>query len=385
MGQRSPYGHGVAAAFLLGTLALAGTAHADVEPAKPVTFGAVLTAEALDNLQGGVNRGTWGEANLDLTAAWKGSAHWEAYGYILVDQHGGFSGRYSGDTQTVSNIDAPAGVRLFEAWARHTSTDQHFITTLGVINLNGIFDTQPIGGVFLNASNGIGPDYSQSGPSIFPFSGLGAVEEWHLGDHLRWRAGVFDGVPADPEHRTAFVSLMLRHAEGLHLVTEVEADFDRGFVKAGAWRDTAPAARLDGTGNGHKSGAYAQLGWTFTHEHDDAAQGLSGWLRAGAASQAVLNLSGYAGGGLVYTGLLPHRDHDQVGLSLAHATYGADFRLLNPGWRQAETTLEATYQYEVKPGTTLQPDLQWIHHPAGNPDLKDDLVVGFRFRRDLLS
>ncbi len=364
---------------------MASAAHADVEDVKPVTFGAVLTAEALDNLQGGVNQGTWGEANLDLTAAWKGSANWEAYGYILVDQHGGFSGRYSGDTQTVSNIDAPAGVRLFEAWARHTSTHQHFVTTLGVINLNGIFDTQPVGGVFLNASNGIGPDYSQSGPSIFPFSGLGIVEEWRPTDRLRWRTGLFDGVPADPEHRTVFVSLMLRHAEGLHLVTEVEDDFDGGFVKAGAWRDTAPVARLDGTGSGHKSGAYAQLGWTLTQEHEDKAQGLSGWLRLGAASQAVLNLSGYAGGGLVYTGLLPHRDHDQLGISLAHATYGADFRQLNPGWRPAETTLEATYQYEVKPGTIVQPDLQWIHHPGGNPDQKDDLVIGFRFRRDLLS
>ena len=385
MGRGFPCGRSVGLAFLLGFSALAGAAHADVEPAKPVTFGAVLTAEALDNLQGGMAQGAWGEANLDLTASWKGSANWEAFGYILVDQHGGFSGRYSGDTQTVSNIDAPAGVRLFEAWARHTSTDQHFVTTLGIINLNGIFDTQPIGGVFLNASNGIGPDYSQSGPSIFPFAGLGAVEEWHITDHLRWRAGVFDGTPGDPDHRTAFISVKLNNTEGLHLVTEVEDDFDAGFVKAGAWRDTATVERLDGTGTGHKSGVYAQLGWTFTHEHDDTAQGLAGWLRLGTASQAVLNLSGYAGGGFVYTGLLPHRDHDQVGISLAHAIYGPDFRALNPGLRKAETTLEATYQYELKPGTVLQPDLQWIRHPAGNPDFKDDLVIGFRFRHDLLS
>ena len=385
MGHRFPYGHGSVGALLLAATLVAGGARADVKPVSPVTFGAVLTAEALDNLEGGRDRGTWGEANLDLTASWKGKANWEAFGYILVDQHGGFSGRYSGDAQTVSNIDAPAGVRLFEAWARHTSSDERFVTTLGVINLNGIFDTQPTGGVFLNASNGIGPDYSQSGPSIFPFAGLGAVGEWRVSDQLRWRAGVFDGVPGDLGHRTAFVSLMLRHAEGLHLVTEVEDDFKDGFFKIGGWRDTATTPRLDGTGDGHKAGAYAQLGLTFTHEHDDPAQGLSGWVRFGEASQAVLNLSGYAGGGLVYTGLLPHRDHDLAGISLARAAFGDPYRLLNPGVRAAETTLEGTYQYEVAPGTTLQPDLQWIRHPSGAPDVKDALVVGLRFRHDLLS
>ena len=385
MGHRFPCGRGVFASFCLAGLLAAGGVHADVEDVKPVTFGAVVTAETLDNLQGGRDQGAWGEANLDLTAAWKGSANWEAYGYILVDAHGGFSGRYSGDTQTVSNIDTVPGTRLFEAWARHTSTGEHFVTTLGVVNLNGIFDTQPTGGVFLNASNGIGPDYSQSGPSIFPFSGLGVVEEWRITDGLRWRSGVFDGVPGDPGHRTVFVSLMLHKAEGLHLVTEVEGDFKDGFVKLGAWRDTAAADRLDGGGAGHKAGAYAQLGLTLTHEHDDAAQGLSGWVRLGTASQAVLNLSGYAGGGLVYTGLLPHRDHDLLGLSLARAAFGDPYRLLNPGQRAAETTLEATYQYEVKAGTTLQPDLQWIRHPSGAPDVKDALVIGVRFRHDLLS
>jgi len=385
LGLGFPRGHGIWAPLLLTAGMAAGSAHADVKPVSPVTFGAVLTAEALDNLEGGHDQGTWGEANLDLTASWKGSANWEAYGYVLVDEHGGFSSRYSGDAQTVSNIDAPAGARLFEAWVRHTSTGGHFVSTAGVINLNGVFDTQPTGGVFLNASNGIGPDYSQSGPSIFPFSGLGVVEEWRLGDTLRWRGGLFDGVPADPRHRTAFVSLILRQAEGLHMVTEVEDDFKEGFVKLGAWRDTAATDRLDGTGSGHKSGAYAQLSLAFTHEHDDTNQGLSAWIRLGTASQAVLNLSAYAGGGLVYTGLLPHRDHDLAGISLAHAVFGDPYRTLTPGQRPAETTLEATYQYELKPGTTLQPDLQWIRHPSGAPDVKDALVIGVRFRHDLLS
>jgi len=385
LARRFPHGHGVWGLVLLTAALACGAAHADAKPAGPVTFGAVITAEALDNLEGGRDRGTWGEANLDLTASWKGPADWTAYGYVLVDEHGGFSGRYSGDAQTVSNIDAPAGVRLFEAWVRHGSTDARFVSTLGMINLNGIFDTQPTGSVFLNASNGIGPDYSQSGPSIFPFTGLGAVGDWRVTDGLRWRGAVFDGVPGDPAHRTAFVSLRLRRAEGLHLVTEVEDDFKDGFVKLGAWRYTAATGRLDGDGTGHKSGAYAQLGLTFTHEHDDPAQGLSGWVRLGAASQAVLNLSGYAGGGLVYTGLLPNRDHDLMGVSLAHAIYGAAYRAQTPGARRAETTLEATYQYEVKPGTTVQPDLQWIRHPSGAPGVKDALVVGVRFRHDLLS
>lgn len=353
----------------------------DEKPA--IQYGATVTVDGLDNVSGGLRKGAWGMANLDLTAAWQGPQGWEAFGYVLVDQHGGFSERYSGDAQVVSNIDAPAGVRLFEAYARHTTADQAHVTTFGIINLNGLFDTQPTGGLFLNSSHGIGPDYSQNGPSIFPFTGLGFVEEWRVTDQLRLRAGVFDAVPGDPLHQTVFSSLRLSKAEGLNYVGEIEQNFTDGFIKIGHWSYTARADRLDGAGQGVRSGIYGQASWALSHEASDPDQGLAAWLRAGTANAAVLEQSGYLGGGLVYTGPFKGRDHDQIGLAIASTAFGQPYRDITPDTAARETTIEVTYQAEIRPGLILQPDIQYIKHPGGQTTVDDALVVGVRMRLNL--
>jgi porin len=69
----------------------------------------------------------------------------------------------------------------------------------------------------------------------------------------------------------------------------------------------------------------------------------------------------------------------------------ADFQhLYGIAWpaRSYESLITAVYQYEVKPGWTLQPNFQYITHPGGgatNPlgsmpgkALKDAAVLGLR-------
>jgi porin len=349
-------------------------------PESPLSLDAVLTVDALNNVSGGLKTGGRGMANLDLSAAYSGDNGWEAFGYVLVDAHGGFSEIYPGDAQVVSNIDAPAGTRLFEAWVRKTSLDQKYVGTFGLINLNGIFDTQPVAGVFLGASHGIGPDFSQAGPSIFPLSGLGLVGEWRVTDATRLRAGVFDAMPGDPEHQSVFVHVKLSKAEGAHVVAELEHNFKSGFVKLGHWQGTARADRLDGLGQAHPYGSYAQAGMDLITEDDSEDQGLKGWVRAGFANADVLDLDRYLGGGLVYTGLIPGRDADQLGLAIAHAHFGKPYQVALGVDSPAESTIELTYQAEIKPGLILQPDIQHIRHPGGDSTLKDAVVVGLRLR-----
>ncbi|ESQ74279.1 carbohydrate porin [Asticcacaulis sp. AC402] len=352
---------------------------AAAEDASPVHFEAAATVDLLGNTQGGLRTGTWAMSNIDLTAAWTGSDGWEGFAYVLANNHGGFSERYVGDVQVLSNIDAPPGVRLMEAWARYTTPDERFVTTAGIVNLNAIFDTQPIGGVFLNSSAGIGADYAQSGPSIFPVTGLGIVEEWRVTDALRLRAGLFDGVAGDPQHGSVFTSLRLNAEEGSHAVVEAEFLFDRGFAKAGTWSYSARGDKLDGMGTGPRTGSYGQLGLYLTRENEDDDQGLAAWIRAGTASAAVHDLSGYVGGGLTYTGPLPGRDNDVVGVAVYRAEFSKAWRLLNPQGAAAETTWEVTWQAPVGSRFVIQPDLQYIQNPGGF-GAKDAVVAGLRLR-----
>ncbi len=365
------------ALVMSGGFAITGDARADdgifsVTPA--------LTIDVLDNMSGGRRTGARTMYNLDLTASWKGERGWEAWGYVLVDGNGGFSNRYSGDLQTLSNIDAVPATRLFEAWARYTSADTRWRTTLGVINLNAVFDTQPVGGVFLNSSDGIGPDYSQSGPPIFPVTGLGAVAEWRMTWRTTLRASVSDGVPGDPEHPKAFAALHLRKAEGLHRVVELEHHFDNGFLKLGHWDYTVAGERWNDKGPGIRQGSYAQFGWYLIKEVADASQGLQGWVRVGNANGDVFKLDQYVGGGLVYTGFFAGHDNDQMGLAVMQARLGQPYRAFAGAPRATETAVEMTYKMVVGDHVIVQPDMQYIRNPGGEGALKDALVLGVRLR-----
>jgi porin len=180
------------------------------------------------------------------------------------------------------------------------------------------------------------------------------------------------------------VHIRLSKEEGAHAVAELEHNFTGvlggGFVKLGHWQGTARTDRLDGTGQAKPYGSYAQVGLNLLTEDGSEDQGLKGWVRAGTANADVLDIDRYLGGGLVYTGLIPGRDADQLGLAIGHAHFGGPYHLASGGDTPSESTIELTYQAELKPGLILQPDLQHIRHPGGNPTLKDAMVVGLRLR-----
>ena len=341
---------------------------------------AVLTTEADSVLSGGLDQGTSSLSNLDLTAHWQGDNGWEAFAYVLGDFGDDFSANRVGDVQVTSNIDCVDGWRLFEAYGKKSWGDTGYAMA-GLINLNGIFDVQEVGSVFFNASHGIGIDYSQSGPSIFPISALGAVGQWQLSPHQALRAAVFDGVPGDPYDDTRFVYIKLSAEEGAHLAGEYQYDYDGGFVKLGAWKNTARLDRLDGHGTSRgNGGAYGQVAFTLTREDATGDQGLKGWVRAGVANDTLMTIDHYAGGGVVYTGPFKGRDSDQAGLAIAVAHFGAPYRTSVGEDLTSEVTWEATYRYDVNDHVSLQPDVQYVQHPSGRSDIDDAMVFSLRLK-----
>jgi porin len=76
-----------------------------------------------------------------------------------------------------------------------------------------------------------------------------------------------------------------------------------------------------------------------------------------------------------------------VGYDTDAAAYGA---ISSPGTyypiRSAETYVEATYQYQVRPWCQLQPDIQYVFNPGGgivdpsapSQRIQNELVLGVR-------
>ena len=113
------------------------------------------------------------------------------------------------------------------------------------------------------------------------------------------------------------------------------------------------------------------------------------FTRLGFAPAEDRSQSGfYAEAGLNYRGLLPGRGKDVVGLGLTYTDLSGDLRRLareanrfhqaHDALPDYEALLEFTYQVNLAPWLSVQPDLQYIVHPGGSPRNNDALVLGTR-------
>ena len=356
---------------------------ASAETKPPITLGAGYTTDSFFNVDGGIRQGFRQMGLLELTADGDLSSVLvdgaSAHASIQWVQGRSLSGDLIGDAQVHSNIDAPDAVRLFEAWIELPVAAKGRIKA-GLVDLNGDFDVQTVGALFLNSSHGIGPDFSQSGlqgPSIFPITSGAVVVGWQ---EAGWsaRVGLFDAVAGrrgDPRRN----ALRFPGATGLLAVAEADVKLTKGVeLQVGGWQYSGRFDRIepaaDGTTERRRGnrGAYVQLEgrlgsfWSLPVE---------GWVRAGTAATAVNAIGLYTGGGIAVG-----PEESRWGLALARA------RLGNPARRAAapaaldkhETVIELTYARAVAEWLTIQPDVQYVINPGWDPALGNALVAGVR-------
>ena len=86
--------------------------------------------------------------------------------------------------------------------------------------------------------------------------------------------------------------------------------------------------------------------------------------------------------GLTYTGLIPTRDADKLGIAFGFAQMGCQCKQSYqdngaPGCGY-ESVAELTYSMRLAPAIAIQPDLQYIMHPGGTQQIGNALVIGMR-------
>ena len=95
--------------------------------------------------------------------------------------------------QGISNIEADRGFEISESWIQYESNST-FSIKFGIVNLNAQFDHVDAADFFINPSQGIGPDLSNTGlygPSIFPYTSLG-IEVNVIKNNWKISSGLFD-------------------------------------------------------------------------------------------------------------------------------------------------------------------------------------------------
>ena len=391
---------------LLGALvALPRASHADAldpiaaEDEPVVRVDAAYLGDVWRNTTGGLRTGSayLGNANLSVTVDGERLLGLDGMSFYLDAQsiHGqGVSSRLVGDAQSISNLEADSQLRLYELWMeRGFGSSGGRSLRFGLYDLNSEFDALETAGLFLNSSHGVGPQLAQTGlngPSLVPTTSLGARLHWSFSPALSARVAVMDGVPGDPDAPTRN-RIRFAPKEGLLAISELAyAGARLHKLAVGAWTYTARFDEVVAETSGDEPaqlhgnrGFYAIADGQLYAEAEDSSQGLNAFVRVGDANDRINRFDHYRGAGFVYTGALPSRPADQLGIAIASVGNGEVFRraMISDGVTtdSRETTVELSYRFGVTEWLTLQTSVQHVNNPDTNPDLHDAMACALRF------
>jgi porin len=342
---------------------------------------------------GGVAEGTAYADSIDLGLVWVADglfSNARMTTNLSVMYLGGddITGQYVGDLQGVSNLEAGNGWKLYESWVELSFGENSNTLRAGVLDLNAEFDTPVTQGIFTAAPFGIGTEFSQTGargPVIWPTTGLGIRAAGDFNKTLHWRLGAYDGAPGTDAD--GFTSMRLTGDEGAVLAGELEYSSDRvNKLAFGAWSYTAAFEPIDAPLSGDAVPRHGNHGF---YAHFDTRAGslgdvdFDGALRVGVASSRFNAVDRYAGAALTASHLVASRPGDTLGLGIAWARMGDDYRALRSFDGQpassAETLFELVYRAELTPWLSLLPNVQFVSDPGADPTVDDAWVAGLRF------
>jgi porin len=293
-----------------------------------------------------------------------------------------------GDSQTVSNIEAPHSTRLYELWYEHLFLDGRMSLLMGVHDLNSEFAATEHGALFINSSFGISKDISGGArPSIFPLAAPAFRAKLAPNKSWEFLLGIYNGDPGNPDTHRHFPRFAFNNRGGAFIGFETAYRFgyetSPGTVKAGYWKNTGAfedLSSVDSAGNPAirkgDQGFYVVADKTIYATNE--GQGLAAFLQLSSAPNKNINeFTSYFGGGLKYTGLIPSRRQDEAGIAIARALVNEKL-LIDSGRGTAETTLELTYRAVINGHFAIQPDMQFVFAPGAASTRKNAVVAGMR-------
>ena len=370
--------------------------------ARGIDYNFTYIGEVLGNSTGGLKQGATYEGRLDgqldidlekLAGIKNTAIHANFY-----QLHGrGLTGNNTFDTFTVSGIEAYPSTKLYEAWIEEKVLDGKVFVRVGQLAADTEFFVSQSATLFISATFGwpaiFANDLPSSGPA-FPLATPGVRLKVAPTDNLTFLAAVFDGNPAGvytgnnaylPQIRDLNGTLFrvkdppLIMAETSYAYNqEKDAKGLPGTVKFGYVHLFPSNGNIDALAPGivgspqvRDDGAYAIIDQTVYV--DPKGPSASVFARASVFPSDRNPYDAYIDAGVIYKGLIPGRPDDTAGISGAYDRFSpiiaAEFALGNPGIlpaRQNQALIEATYQYVVIPGFTLQPDFQYLINPGGN-------------------
>ncbi|CAH1687894.1 Porin [Hyphomicrobiales bacterium] len=375
-----------------------------------ITFGLRATGDLSTDVSGGLQQGSGFSGLLQLDVdfdleklvGWQGGA-FHAGAFFIGGL--GLSGKYIGNLMPISSIEADPAGRLAELYFMQTFFDGRLSLKVGQIAADGEFATSDTAGLFVNSAfgwPGLNGIVLPGGGPAYPVPAPGIRVAYQFNEAWMARAGVYSGNPLGRDdqnrHGLTFPLNQGIFAIGEVAYTQVFADGLAGTYTVGGWYDSMrfndqrisanglPLAAPDGDTDprGHRGnfalyGVIDQTLWRAS-DADLTGRSLAAFARLVVAPQKDRStVDFYMDSGLTFTGLLPGRTNDVVGVAVAYAGVSPSLQRLDRDMiaftgeprpiRSSEVVIEASYQAQFAPWLKVQPFAQWIVRPGGGePD-----------------
>jgi porin len=308
----------------------------------------------------------------------------------------------------VDSIEARPATRLFELWVEQKFGD---LASLRIGNLaadNQFFISEFSGSLYINATFGWPAVFAEDMPSggpAYPLATPGVRLKLTPNDQIALLAGLYNGDPTG----AAFTGLQqIKDPAGLNfrlqdpplLMTEAQYRYNQdkastglaGAIRIGGWyhfgKFNDQHFDLDGksladpsrsgvarthTGDYGIYGVIDQMLWRLPGDDPKKGVGAFARLMSSPTDRNLINL--YADAGLNFMGLWDKRPDDSFGLAASYSQLSPASAALDRERnlllgirlpvRDYEMVAELTYQAQIVPGWTVQPDFQYIFHPGG--------------------
>jgi porin len=398
------------------------------------TNGVVMTLQSisdlLGNVQGGQKEGGTYSGLLNLGMAvdlqkatgWEGASFKNTWLWLYGND---VSQNFIGNAFTASSIAGQPAFRCYELWFQQNLF--HDVVSLrgGLIPFDTEFMTSETANLFVNTAFGpmalVTLNLPNGGPQ-YPMATPGVRLALQPTSWLTLCSAFMEANPLEQENNLHNFNWNFGSAGGLLNINEGAAIWNKdpaskglpGTAKIGCWFQTGQSLQsgddetfsygspsavayssgfygiidqqlyrpADKTADAYSSKNPVVTGKNAVPTCDCSCKGLSSFAQVGFDPQEVCVSSFYTSAGFVYTGLIPTRDADRLGISFAYANISNYLKnkadAAGASGASFEAVSELTYSIRLAPAIAIQPDVQYIMHPGGTRDYGNALVVGIR-------
>ena len=308
---------------------------------------------------------------------------------------------------SISSIFARPTARLYELWFEQKFSDWGSIR-IGQLLADNEFFVSAFDDLFINGSFGwpviTAADLPSGGPG-YPLTTPGIRLKLTPNEHLAFLAAIYNGDPSG----AGFTGLQeYENPSGLNfrvqdpplVMSEIQFQYNQeksskglaGTAKFGVWahfgnfadyhydafglslaNPESSGSPLFQHGDSGVYGVFEQMLWRLPG--DDPLKGVGAFGRVSFSPSDRNLVDFYADGGFIFTGVLPARRGDSFGVAAIFSRLSPAVGQLDRDQaffdgvalpvRDYELVAELSYQAQIIPGWTLQPDFQYIVHPGG--------------------